>query len=213
MKSRLNVIMKPDSHTVGDGSYLIRSVYFDDPDDSSFYDTEDGTDPRAKYRLRAYNCDDSFIVLERKAKKRTMTHKDSERLTRDQAEMLLRGKIPAPDDTMTLTLRRMLSEMTEKAMKPSVIVQYKRLPYIERIGNVRVTLDTEIASSFAFDRFFKKDIPLRKIMPTNGCLLEVKWDQLLPDHIYDTLGLGQLQWSTFSKYYLCRKYNIGGLSV
>ena len=213
LKSRLDALMKHDSHIVGDGSYLIRSIYFDDPYDSCFYDNEDGADPRAKYRLRIYNCDDSFISLERKAKMRSMTHKDAVRVTREQAMCFMRGHVPAVTDDMPTLLKRMLSDMTERAMHPAVIVQYVRLPYVEKSGNTRVTLDTQIASSQAFDRFFEKDIPLRKILPENKCLLEVKWDQFLPSYIYDTLQLEQMQWTAFSKYYLCRNYNLGGISL
>ena len=213
LRHRLDCLMKKDSHTVGDGSYLIRSIYFDDPYDECFFDNEDGTDPRAKYRLRIYNCDDSFIALERKAKKNTMTHKDAARVTKDMALLMMRGEIPPVTDDMPQILKRMLTDMRQRAMKPAVIGQYLRVPYVEKAGNVRVTLDTDIASSQAIDRFFEKDIPLRKILPENRCLLEVKWDSFFPTHLYSMLQLEQMQWTAFSKYYLCRKYNTGGFSL
>lgn len=36
-------------------------------------------------------------------------------------------------------------------------------------------------------------------------LLEVKYDELLPDYIYEALQLGNMRQTTFSKYYLCRR--------
>lgn len=212
LKAKLSAMMKPDSHTLG-GSYLVRSLYFDDSRNSCFFDNEDGSDPRYKYRMRAYNCDDGFIVLERKMKIRSKTSKMSARITKAQAQMLIDGKIPDPDSSCSEILSSMLTDMKRKDMRPAVIVQYERIPFVERVGNVRITLDTYISSSQSFSDFFKKDIPRRMILPDNKCLLEVKWDTLLPSYIYKTLNTDNLQWCTFSKYYLCRKFNLGGYSL
>ena len=59
-------LMKPDPHAGKDGSYIIRSLYFDDRNDTCFFQNEAGTDPRAKYRIRYYDDDTSFIRLEKK---------------------------------------------------------------------------------------------------------------------------------------------------
>lgn len=209
-RSRLEALLKPDSHVGPDGSYQIRSVYFDDPDNSCFYENEDGSDPRAKYRLRIYNCSDSFISLERKAKLRTMTHKDAVPISRAEAESLLLGRIPFPRTEDPPLLRRMYADMRQRVMRPAVIVQYLRTPFVLRTGNVRVTLDEQISSSQAVGRFFEPQIPLRQILQDRQGILEVKWDQLLPDYVYKALQLSELQWSSFSKYYLCRRFNTYG---
>jgi hypothetical protein len=39
-------------------------------------------------------------------------------------------------------------------------------------------------------------------------LMEVKFDEFLPDYIYRALMLDNLQQTAFSKYYLCRKYSL-----
>ena len=49
-------------------------------------------------------------------------------------------------------------------------------------------------------------LPKRPIMPAGWHLMEVKFDEYLPDFIYRSLNLGQLQQTAFSKYYLCRKH-------
>ena len=43
-------------------------------------------------------------------------------------------------------------------------------------------------------------------MPLGQQLLEVKFDEYLPDFIYRSLALNSLSQTAFSKYYLCRKY-------
>lgn len=207
---RLETLLKRDPHAGPDGRYDVRSVYFDDPEDGCLRENENGTDPRAKYRLRIYNGSDARISLERKAKVRGMTHKDAVLVDRDMAETLLSGRIPLPGADAAPLLRRMLTDMQLRVLRPKVIVQYVRTPFVLAAGNVRITLDEHIASSQAVDRFFGTDFPVRPVLPTGQGVLEVKWDQLLPSWIYRSLQLEGLQWTAFSKYYLCRVYNTMG---
>lgn len=60
LKSRLGVFMKTDEHSI-DGQYKIRSIYFDDMNDSCYQDKINGVNKRSKYRLRYYNNDLSYI--------------------------------------------------------------------------------------------------------------------------------------------------------
>ena len=213
-ESRLRSLLRPDPHAGPDGRYDIRSVYFDDPEDSCMRENEDGADPRAKYRLRIYNGSDARISLERKAKVRGLTHKDAALVPRSTAEALLAGRVPFPGPEDAPLLRRMLTDMGLRCLRPKVIVQYDRTPFVLETGSVRITLDERIASSQAVDRFFEKDIPLRQILPSGQGVLEVKWDELLPSWLYASLQLEGLQWTNFSKYYLCRIYNtMGGISL
>ena len=45
-------------------------------------------------------------------------------------------------------------------------------------------------------------------MPAGMHVLEVKYDEFLPDYIYKGIELENLQRTAFSKYYLCRKYHM-----
>ena len=209
-RRRLEALLRPDPHAGPDGTYLVRSVYFDDPDNSCFYENEDGFDPRAKYRIRIYNGSDRRVSLERKAKRRTMTHKDAVLIGREEAEQFLSGSIPIPGPDDDPLLRRMLTDMRLRILRPVVIVEYSRRPFLLPEGNVRITLDEGISSSQAVSRFFEREIPLRQILPAGQGILEVKWDQFLPDWLYRSLQTEELQWSGFSKYYLCRSFNTNG---
>lgn len=211
LEKRLEQLLRADKHVGEYGTYLIRSVYFDTPDNACYYENEDGVDLRSKFRIRIYNCSDARIVLERKEKRRSMTHKDASEITREQCDMMLSGKIPPVTPEMPQVLAEMLTEMRRRAMRPAVIVQYERRPFVCPIGNVRVTLDFRISSSQSFDRFFERDMPSRQILANGQGVLEVKWDQLLPSYIKDQLQFDDLQWTAFSKYYLCRKYNNYGV--
>ncbi len=212
LNARLKGLLKPDPHAGAGGSYFIRSLYFDTPENTCFYENENGTDPRSKYRIRIYNSSDQRILLERKSKRRGMTHKDACPISRCLCEKMLAGELPPPTAGQPPLLREMLAELRTKHMRPAVIVQYERRPYICPVGNVRITLDTRISASRSFRHFFSPHIPARQILANGQGILEVKWDQLLPSHIKNQLSLEGLSQTAFSKYYLCRKYIGGGMN-
>ena len=89
-----------------------------------------------------------------------------------------------------------------------VIVAYERTPYIYPVGNVRITFDRNIVSSGNVKEFMRPEICTRPVMPAGRHVLEVKYDELLPDYIYQALQNLNLQRTAYSKYYICRKYTI-----
>lgn len=210
LEMRAECIMRRDSHVsdcgVYKGIYNIRSVYFDDIDNSCYYENENGTDPREKFRIRIYNHSDERISLELKSKRAGKCLKKSCRLTREQCELILAGICPDDIENIKYPLDKFIVQMKTRKLKPVIIVEYDRTPFVCQMGNVRVTLDRNIRSSTQCDKFFDKNLLLRPVLPIGQHVLEVKWDELLPDYIYHALQLRSLQWTSFSKYYLSRKY-------
>lgn len=210
LSQRLSGIMKLDSHVGESGKYLIRSLYFDTVDDKCFYDNLSGVDPREKYRIRIYNNDLSRISLECKRKERGMTLKNSCLLTESQYERITHGDFLPEQSEMPWVLRKLTTNMRLNRMRPVVIVEYDRIPYVYQTGNVRITIDTDLSSSCYLERFFDSEIPKRPVMPFGMHLLEVKYDSLLPDSIYRAIQVDDLQQTAYSKYFLCRKYQLLG---
>lgn len=64
MRQRIRTVMKQDSHVRADGTYLIRSIYFDNVADKALYEKCEGVAVREKFRIRYYNDDLSFFMLE-----------------------------------------------------------------------------------------------------------------------------------------------------
>ena len=206
LKNRITHLIPADAHAGKDGGYTIRSLYFDDYDNRCLRENEDGTDPREKFRIRIYNASDERITLECKRKERGKTHKTSCRLTRHQTELLMQGKVLPDIASQPPLLQKLTVLMLTRRMRPAVIVEYDRIPYVYKNGNVRITLDTNIRSSSAVEKFLDQRIPNRPVMPAGQQLLEVKYDEYLPDFIYRALQLHSLRQTAFSKYYICRKY-------
>ena len=203
--TRLSGLISLDAHAKT-GRYTIRSLYFDDYDDRCLLENENGTDPREKFRIRIYNGSADRISLECKRKERGMTHKTSCPLTREQTELLMAGKIvPNVADRPPL-LQKLTAQMMTRRLHPVVIVEYERIPFVYKSGNVRITLDTNLVSSSDVSQFLRERIPHRPVMPLGQQLLEVKYDAYLPDFLYQSLQLSDLSQPAYSKYALCRRY-------
>ena len=207
LQSRLRPIMHQDSHVSDSGSYLVRSLYFDDYMNQCYYDNENGTDPREKFRIRIYQHSTERILLECKRKERGKTLKTSCPLTRTQAESLMNHTMPVLDNQAHL-LRKMALQMQTMLLHPVIIVEYERIPFIYSMGNVRVTFDMNLSSSSDVGSFLSEEVSKRPVMPQGQHLMEVKYDEFLPDYIYQALNLGVMQQTAFSKYYICRRHSL-----
>ncbi len=206
LKERIQNMLPCDDHVGANGVYTIRSVYFDDYYNSCYYDNESGVDNRKKYRIRIYNCSSDYIHLECKEKVQGKTLKRATDISLDNCMRFLTNK-PPNDMTALKPLERELSLLVlTKGFHPVTIVEYERRPFIFKDGNVRVTFDMNIRSSNSFDGFFERSLPQRQILKQGQQLLEVKFDEFLPHFIKQLLQLDSLQSTSFSKYYLCRKY-------
>ena len=208
LKKRTEGIMRLDPHVSESGKYTIRSLYFDDYNNRCFYENENGVDPREKYRIRIYNHSADRISLELKRKERTKTHKESAVIDINTANRLIKGQYLPVFSAGPPLLRRLCADMAQNLMRPVVIVEYERIPFVYKYGNVRVTFDTNLSSCGNTALFFEESIPKRPVLPEGLELLEVKFDEYLPDVICNALQIDNLQQTAFSKYYLCRKYTI-----
>lgn len=201
-------LLQRDPHVGRDGTYLIRSVYLDDLSESCLWDNLRGTDPRSKFRIRYYGSDTGRISLEKKSKLRGMTLKEACLLDREECEALLAGNIPTLTEGMSDTKKRLFTEILLRNLKPRCIVTYDRVPFVYAGGNVRITFDGKLTSSEETDRFLTGRYAQRPVLQRGCSVLEVKWDEVLPLHIKETLCIDHLQWTAFSKYYMCRMLHL-----
>ncbi len=205
LQARLLSAISWDSHQGENDRYLIRSVYFDNFDNSLYYENDAGVDDRSKYRIRAYNCGDDVIHMEIKSKLHGYCHKESATLTRPEFEQIMAGEIPPYGKDRSKTFNRFCLQMAMHRLHPAVIVEYERTAFVYPVGNVRITFDRNISYSYDFGSFFDSQMPATPILPVNRHILEVKYDEILPDFLAQLLELNSLQQSTFSKYYMARQ--------
>lgn len=212
IKSRLNECMRPDPNMKG-GSYLIKSLYFDDIQNSGLAANEDGLNERAKFRIRTYDNSSSIIKLELKGKKDGFTSKEAVSIDKSIVDAYLKNDISAGafadipqiiDEDSPGLLKRLYLATRSTLMSPAMIVEYERTAYVESKGNVRITFDRNIGGSREITRFWEQNIHALPALPTGQHILEVKYDEFMPDYIRQMINTGSLIRTSFSKYYYTR---------
>ena len=205
LRQRLRAVMKVDNHTVN-GKYEIRSLYFDNVDDKALREKLEGANIREKYRIRLYNGDTSVIHLERKFKHGGLGYKNQASLTPEQAKAIADGDVEWMSHSEDEVVLGFYTRIKNEGLKAKVIVDYTREPFIFAPGNVRVTLDYNIRTALSCKDFLNPDcvtVPIKD----SPCILEVKWDNFLPDVIRDIVQLDGRRNAAFSKYAACRMYD------
>ena len=209
MEEKIRHICFPDIYAGTQGTYVVRSLYFDTYEDDCLQERLNGEGDGKKYRIRIYDGSTEMIKLECKYSTHGMKAKKTCRINEKQCEQLIHGAAVRKTEASQEVLRQFLVERSIKLLTPKVIVEYTRAPYVYEAGNVRVTFDRNIRSSTEISRFLDQVIMWRGIMPEGKQLLEVKYDKVLPGAVMDMLTGGQIMNRTsFSKYVLCRIYGM-----
>lgn len=204
LRARLSAVTNRDVHTVN-GKYEIRSLYFDTLTDKALREKVDGVNIREKFRMRYYNGDLSFIRLEKKSKVNGFCLKESVPLTMEQAQAILGGDYLAMVQCNLPLVTEFYSKMAGQGLRPKTIVDYTREAFVFAPGNVRITLDYNIRTGMQNTDFLNPDsvtVPIREA----PIILEVKWNEYLPDIIRDAVQLENCRVGAFSKYAACRIY-------
>ncbi len=207
LEQRLSVLMSRDSNCTGNSTtYHIRSLYFENDANKILQEKLSGLAQRDKYRIRYYNFDSSYIRLEKKSKRSAYGHKFGCLLTKEQCRKIMEGNISWMQSAEHPLLRDTYLAMTLYRLKPAVIVDYVREAFVHSMGNVRITLDSDLRSSMVTNGFFSKDLPTLSILQPGLTVLEVKYDEYLPDFIGQAIQIGNRKDQAISKYTASRIY-------
>lgn len=205
IRNRLQCVMKKDSHAGTKGFYQIRSLYFDNMEDKALKEKINGVSNREKFRIRCYDFNFDFIRLEKKVKKGGLGYKISAPLTYEQTEKIIWGDTDWMKDSEEALIVELYEKMKTEGIKPKTIVDYTREPFVYSAGNVRVTLDYDIRTGLQNKNFLDKNVPTIPASP-GTCILEVKYDNFMPDMIRDIVQLRNREETAFSKYAACRTF-------
>ena len=206
IRARIKHLMKPDPHAGPDGTYKVRSIYFDSPDSKELAEKTAGVSMREKWRIRYYDDDVGFIRLERKSKRDKRCFKKSARLSLEQARAILAGDIDwlaSSDEPLFVEFH---SKLQAQHLRPRVIVDYLREAYVYPAGNVRINFDTRVKTGLSSTDFFDPDLPLYLAVDPRMLILEVKYDAFIPAHLSAALRSGSRLPQSISKYERCRAF-------
>ncbi len=206
IKSRISLIMKMDTNSSDNGKYLIRSLYFDTPEDKALLDKINGFSIREKFRIRFYNNDTSFIRLEKKIKHNNMTAKLSARLTKEEVEKIIANDIEFLKESSNELLREFYLKLRCDRLQAKSIVDYYREAYIFDAGNIRVTIDSDIRTPVNSIDLFNSNSQTISIIENNTSVLEVKYNEFIPEFILDLIQINKCSSTAISKYAISRAY-------
>ncbi|MCI6979861.1 MAG: polyphosphate polymerase domain-containing protein [Clostridiales bacterium] len=209
LQRKLSLTMERDAFAKKNGGeYFIRSLYFDDRDDSAFREKLSGIDERDKFRIRIYDMRDDVIKLECKHKSNGYIKKQSIGLSRKEYEKLISGDRLFLLNRPEPFARRMYLEFAQRALKPAVIVDYTREAFVFPMEDVRVTFDKNVRTGLRSVDMFNAGIPTYPVIDDYGMVLEIKFNRFLPTYIRSLLQLEASQRSAISKYVLCRRFEL-----
>lgn len=206
LTSQLRKLFPHDKNADSHGSYRVSSLYFDTPYDKALRQKIDGVNCREKFRLRYYNDDLTFIRLEKKFKINGLCGKRSTRVTASQVERILSGDIEFLLYSNDPQLQELYSKMRGQQLMPKTIVTYDREAFLFNPGNVRITLDRNLRTGLASLDFLNPDFHHTPV--SDGVtVLEVKYDEFLPEIVKMAVQIPNCQASAYSKYAVCRRYD------
>ncbi len=201
---KLEQIMLQDPHN-GTHGYMIRSLYFDTVFDTDFFEKQAGVELRRKVRLRCYDPNQDFAMLELKQKQGTRQLKRSLRLSRSDAERLIKCDYSPLLGYSEPFAAEMYSLMQSRLYRPKTIVQYNRKAFIARENKIRVTFDNAIVSTESCFDLFSDKLLMNPVLDPYDVVLEVKYNGFLLSYIKNLINCIDKSELSVSKYVLARQ--------
>ncbi len=198
LRTRLGAVMQRDDFAGADGTYIVKSLYFDNYMDKALSEKIDSIGKREKFRIRYYNTDTSFIRLEKKSKINGLCNKQSARLTAAECQQIINGDLDFLLDSDHNLKREFYAKMKYQLLRPKCIVAYTRESFVYAPGNVRVTIDTNLGGSYDVQNFLNPE--LKFVQGYHSSVVEVKWDEYFPQMIRDMVQMKNRNSAAFSKY-------------
>lgn len=202
LKPRLSPYFKLDPNAIN-GEYLIRSLYFDDYFNSAYEEKDMGVFFRKKYRIRIYNFSDKGIKLERKIKNDKYIYKEAANLTKDEVYRIIDGDYGFLLQKDNNLLKEFYVECVSNVLRPRVIVDYDRAPYIHDGGTVRITFDKKVRAAIGSYDIFDPTLPTLNALPSDKLIMEVKYTEFLPQLVRDLCPPASSEFTAASKFVLC----------
>lgn len=198
LRNKLDKVLKLDRGR----PYFVRSIYFDSPDDTDYYDKQGGEIIRKKLRIRIYDINSDLAKIEIKNKYDYHQLKESLVVNRDTVKRILNGDY---HDLINMDndLAKRIYVLLQSGYRPKVIIEYDRAAYITTT-TTRITFDYNIKKSNDFEKFYTNDINYLELTNANDVVLEVKFDRFLEPYISKILEKYTNRYQSVSKYVMGR---------
>jgi len=206
LTSRLSRVIETDQHSTPFKGYTVRSLYFDSINDICLNEKQGGQLLRKKYRIRIYNTNPASAKFEVKSKLNNQIQKQSVSISSKSANDIIDGNHRELLSYENPLMQQVYTTFISKQFQPRVIVEYQRDAYLFDAFNIRITIDKDIRSCTSNLSLFSNEMHLIPVIESDRLILEIKFDQGLPDFILDLLQLSRFERTAISKYVLSRRF-------
>ena len=189
-----------------DHKYLVRSLYFDDPNYSAFHDKIDGLKSRYKFRVRTYEqtlTDNVPIFLEIKGRHNNLVYKHRTPVQPEANWSELKGNLFS-SELLTKTEKSLVRDQFEydlyrKSLSPVALIDYQRRPYISKYDpSFRITFDEQLRATKAVGLFPGNTAAPRRVL-AGYTVVEVKFRHHLPSWFHQVIQAHELTRVSISK--------------
>ena len=197
-------LFKEDSHNGKDG-YMVRSLYFDTLGNKDFEEKLAGVECRRKMRLRIYSPQSRTALLEMKQKQGSNQLKRSLTISREHAEELMKGHYEVLLEYSDPFATECYGVLKTNCYIPKVIVEYKRMAFVFKENDTRITFDSNISASKLTGRFLEEYAGCFPVIHPGCVVMEVKYNNFLLAYIKNILHISNKSETAVSKYALARQ--------
>jgi SPX domain protein involved in polyphosphate accumulation len=193
--------------------YTVRSVYYDTPALTSYYEKLSGVRIRNKFRIRGYNelTNDSHVFVEIKRRDTSYISKDRALMPFAELNKFLQNSDLASVANHSVeyeqrlaSARNFLFHLLKDRLQPLINVVYEREAFECKFSSgLRITFDMNIRSRITntVDNLFEED--QMETLFAKDFVLEVKYGTILPSWVPGIINKYGLIKESVSKYCLC----------
>jgi hypothetical protein len=185
--------------------YLVRSLYFDDPFYTFYYEKTDGLMHRQKFRIRTYSLKYDAkipIMLELKGRYNNFVYKNRTEIAHNKES--IKDVFTLTNNVIQKKNNNVLNQFTydkfKKKIKPVMLIDYQRRAYQSKYDyEFRITFDGELYGTHTSDLFPKDEVKKRKLID-GYTIMEVKFRKHVPPWFHRIMIKYQLTRVSISKY-------------
>jgi hypothetical protein len=187
--------------------YIVRSLYFENESYVNFNEKVDGIKKRKKFRLRTYSrssLQNSSFFLEEKGRVNERTYKNRSKISNFDLNKIFNVKSHIGEILISYPQNELLNgfvyESMRKDLKPMILVDYMRRPYVNNHGLLfRATFDSNIQACLS--KAIHPDIHKVnwKECKAGYTVLEVKFERSIPPWFHRIIQCYNLRRVSISK--------------
>lgn len=197
----LSHVMMEDPHN-GTHGYIIRSLYFDTIYDNDYYEKQAGIETRRKIRLRIYDPNAKFAMLEMKQKQGPNQLKRSLKISREDAICLTKGDYSPLLKYKEDFAAECYGMMNYRCYRPKTVIEYNRKAFIAKENKIRITFDNNIVATESCFDLFLPTLNMNPVLDKYCVVMEVKFNGFLLDYIRRLINSIDKSELSVSKYVL-----------